>query len=346
VPLPQTFPFSVQTGKYQSLLDAAARENIDVVITGLSPMMRIRAARLERLLQEQSGTHVRVFNLAAPQVGSYFSRLLLERIVSRITKPRIVIHGVMPLDLFLEKKRDSRRRDAQHLPVFALHAPGLVNGVRRWLNHNLELVRHRDVLQAWLTREHYWENDDWNPRARGFDDRGDLRRALARGFVGLPAKPQPPRQHLLPHELSYRQKLRHFDKLLESSPIWKQTIELATWCSERGIQLVLATPPVHPLFMQMLPEGRRDYARFVRRLAALARSVDVPLFSPIRTGAASPHLFRDSHHLNGVGADWFARELADFLIERRLFAAEPLSQNEKPARGATGKTGFGQITLH
>jgi hypothetical protein len=89
-PPPDILRGSIQTGKYLAFLRAVrGGERVDVVYTGMSPMMAIDAELIDASGTEY-GNAFRGFNFSAPMQGPLFATLLLERIVEPVTAPTLV----------------------------------------------------------------------------------------------------------------------------------------------------------------------------------------------------------------------------------------------------------------
>jgi hypothetical protein len=84
---------------------------------------------------------------------------------------------------------------------------------------------------------------------------------------------------------------------------------------QQGSQPILvAMPVVEADLVPLHPDGPADYAEFQASLAALAKSLDVPVVSP-PVGLLGPEAFADAIHLNREGAALFTTWLGNVLDE-------------------------------
>jgi hypothetical protein len=98
---------------------------------------------------------------------------------------------------------------------------------------------------------------------------------------------------------------------------------LARFCRQEGIRLAIVNTDVSPFFLELLPNGRRDYDEFVRRTAAAATANDVPFLDLSGPTLGRPNTFVDTHHHNQVGARWMTRRIANFLLRGGLLDESP-----------------------
>jgi hypothetical protein len=82
---------------------------------------------------------------------------------------------------------------------------------------------------------------------------------------------------------------------------------------------VLLNNAVHPLFNQLLPQGRADYDRYLFRLRNTASKAHVRLCEPAADGIGPPELFQDTHHHNTRGSVWLTEQLTACLVQGGLF---------------------------
>jgi len=152
--------------------------------------------------------------------------------------------------------------------------------------------------------------DPWNPRARNFDEYGDI-----------DFQPTPPVTRIKPWEKGYINRLKDFRGLVKrraEPSLSSDVVHLAQWCHEHDIRVVLLNTPVHPLFMRLLPNGQADYRLFVQRLRSLTSEAGIPFLDPAGGVPGNPDYFRDTHHPNDAGGEWLTRELARFLLVNKL----------------------------
>ena len=98
--LPRFFPFPITTAKYLAYRAAADRSlPIDVLLMGMSPMLRVNAGDLEATLAGRVGSPVHVFNFSAPLQTAGFNLRLLRDVLVRLDQPHLVVYGVMPINL-------------------------------------------------------------------------------------------------------------------------------------------------------------------------------------------------------------------------------------------------------
>jgi hypothetical protein len=306
--LPRLFPFPVATAKYLAYRDLAERpEPLDVLLMGMSPMMRVNASILGQALGERIGRRVDVFNFAAPLQTADFNLRLLRDVLSKLQPPRVIVYGVMPINLLHSEQPRMTDGYVQMSPAFAASDGTLSARVYATLLDHVALVRYRDLIRD-RARAPFAPPDF----VQGMADAAD-----ARGDIPFEA-PDAPVKALTPWEHDYVREFKNFDQLMRTSLFFDHLTILARWCREHGIGFVLLNNAVHPLFLQLLPHGRADYDRFVFRLRNVATEANVPFCDPADGGVGAPELFQDTHHHNVRGSHWLTERLVDFLIRERV----------------------------
>ena len=149
-----------------------------------------------------------------------------------------------------------------------------------------------------------------------------------RGFRGFYEEPPPEVLQGLTHYWAV-----HRDDPAEIAGVrWRQFRRDLESLKDAGVQFVLLDSPEWPRFLKMVAGWRQGEvkAEFSRRLADLCVEMDVPLLSYDTTcfGVADPGCyFRDSMHLNAVGARVFSqivgRDLHRLVGSGRLRMPEP-----------------------
>ncbi len=85
-----------------------------------------------------------------------------------------------------------------------------------------------------------------------------------------------------------------------------------SFLKRRNIEVILVDLPVTDAFIDLHPNGRRDYERYRTTLRRIADDLDLPLIDG--TQFEQNELFADPNHMNGQGArrfgDYLSRELA------------------------------------
>ncbi len=315
-PLPRYFTSSIDTGKFLALRERAATEGrLDVLLLGMSPMMRVYGAELHRVLA-QRGAGSAVFNFAGPYHGIEFDRRLLRDIVLPLEVPRVIVYGVTPLVLLNERGAEDVDRFVRDLPVFHIEDGSLAERLRGTLLLHVRLLAYREYLRDRLTPGRAVIDDPWTEKARNTNRFGDIElMKIAR-----------PVRNLAGYELRWRKRFADFDRLMRTSPVFPNLRSLARLCRERGIELVILNNAVHPLFLTLLPDGQRDYQRFVDRIRRLAAAADVRFFDPAGGRPGRPELFNDTLHHNAAGGVWLTGELADYLLAQGLVGGEEQRQ--------------------
>jgi len=240
--------------------------------------------------------------------------LLRDIVLAEQEPPRLIIYGVMPLNLLLESAAMHTEKRTRGLPGFRFHEASAGARLRAQVLRRLRIFLYRDVIRDSLigTKPRI---DPWAKRASSFDDRGDLPPTLER--------PSP--TALKGWEVAkYQEKLKNFLNLLVSGPFADNLGALASFCREHGTRLLLVNTAVSPFFLELLPHGRADYDIFVQRMAAVAAANGVSFLDMSGPDLGAPADFVDSHHLNRKAALRATEKIADFVLTQGLLdAAEP-----------------------
>jgi hypothetical protein len=255
-----------------------------------------------------AGHDVTVFNFAGPYHGVEYDQRLLQDIVLKITRPRLIVYGVTPISVLHEKTAGPIDDVVGRLPAFHLH-DGTV-GARLYgaLLTHVSLLAYREVIRDALTPGKSTVADLFTRGARATDAFGDIRLMTASPRV----------RGLTRYEQRHRKDLSLLGDLLTATEFFPRLEAFARFCAGHGIELVLMNNAVHPLFLQLLPGGEADYARFVARLRAVADATGARFFDPAAGRPADPALFHDTHHHNQAGGVWATDAVARYLIENRL----------------------------
>lgn len=308
---PGFFPFPITNYKYlayRRLIRQEQRE--DVIFLGTSQNMRIDMRRLREKLRER-GLPLRSFNFSGPSHWVGFDQRFLSDILIRIGKPSVVVYGIIPLNLLWEKADAGTDRLIQTLPAFSLYDGTPAAELRGLLFHHVALMTYRSSLRAWLTGRGMTASVASDKIGRMIGPFGDDGTSPRKAKVA----------RLRGYEVRYRNQLRGFDALLRNSPLFTDILHLARLCKDRGIRLVVLSNPVHPLFVEMLPGGQRDYNRFVQRLRDTAKRADVSLCEPEGGSFGPPGLYTDTHHPNARGSMWITDEVAKCLLQEGIAGA-------------------------
>jgi hypothetical protein len=304
--LPRFFPFPITTGKYLAYEDLArSPEPLDVLLMGMSPMLRVNAGLLAERLSAALHRQVRTFNFAAPLQTVAFDNVLLRDLLLKIKKPRLIVFGVMPINLLQDEtpvKTDSFVRSS---PIFMAYDGTLSGRVYGTLLDHVYLIRYRELIRDRLLLPAAVEPVEWLQMAQKTDAVGDIPFAV----------PDRPVTALSDWELDYKRQFRGFDTIMHTHPLFRHLGELASLCAEHDIQLVLLNNAVHPLFNQLFPQGRTDYDRYLFRLRNTASKAHVRLCEPAADGIGPPALFQDTHHHNTRGSMWLTEQLAACLLD-------------------------------
>lgn len=315
--LPSFFPFPIASVKYVRYRELSRRgQDVDVLLMGLSPMLRVDARRLGEILHEDDGIEVRAFNFATPGHWVLLDQELLERVLLPLDRPRVIAYGVLPLNLLLERDRKATEEHVAGLPVFDLYRGTPASWLEEMLLNDVAILRYRESIAEHLSRSWTEPPYGWLRMSKQTDEFGDIH---------FPARPSAVRS-LTRAEEAYARNFRSFDERIRSGLLVRHLKDFAEFCRARDIRLVIVNTPVHPLFMSMLPHGKKDYQRFMlttRRAAANAR---VPFCNPAG-GSPDPNLFRDTHHANEPGARWLTTEVARCVAD--ALRREPFDGTKK-----------------
>jgi hypothetical protein len=198
-------------------------------------------------------------------------------------------------------------------PIFMAYDGTLSGRVYGTLLDHLYLIRYRELIRDRLLLPSSADPVEWLQMAQDTDALGDI------PFV-VPDKPV---TKLSDWEHEYRRNFRAFDEILRTTLLFEHLGALASLCAEKGVQLMLLNNAVHPLFNQLLPQGRADYDRYLFRLRNTASTAHVPLCEPAADGIGAPELFQDTHHHNTRGSEWLTEQLTACLLKAGLFRGTP-----------------------
>jgi hypothetical protein len=306
---PRIFNSSISSGKYVAFRrNATTRPRTDILFMGLSPMMGLSARHLVDFLGAR-GHAVTAFNFSFPFHEVDFDRLLLRDIVLDCQEaPRLVVYGVMPLNLLFQSAAAETEKRTRALPGFQFHEASFGARLRALAVSRLQLFLYRDlILDALVGTER--PVDPWAKPARGFDEFGDL----------APSLENRPPAGLKDREVArYKGPLQNFLGLVSSRPFGQSLRTLGAFCREHGTRLLLVNTAVSPFFLELLPHGRSDYDIFVRRMAAVAVANGVSFLDLSGPDLGAPEDFVDSHHLNHKAALRATEKIADFVLSRGL----------------------------
>jgi hypothetical protein len=307
-PLPMLFPYPVSTSKYLAYRQLAAeKEPLDVLLMGMSQMIRANIGLVEAEVARDGGPRIRGFNFAAPLQSVEFNRRLLEDVLLRIKPPRVLVHGFLHQNLLFEDTPAQVEARARSLPVFDMHAGTPAARLQDFVFEHSDLMKYREVIRdQFLFKPTSFE--PWVKIARTTDRSGDIALQV---FAQAGSR-------LNPWEKGLTQRLEQFDDLMADTLLFEHIGDLARTCREHGIQLVVLNNAVHPLALEELPHGRDDYDRFVAELRHTAEANGVPFFDPAPGGIGDPRLFQDTVHHNLLGTQWLSEQLAHFLLARSL----------------------------
>jgi hypothetical protein len=310
--LPRLFESPLTTGKYLAFVaHAPQRRPLDVLVMGLSPMLRVDPWLLDESIRERRGTGATTFNFATPLHWVALDRRLLEEVILPVEPPRVIVYGVTPINLLLERTNDATDAVVRELPVYGAHRGPPAMRLRAAVFEQVALLRYRDVVLQRIVMRRDDPEQHWVDLALTTDEAG---RIHPTGWDAVDWEVK----ELWPIEKAYRERYRDFDAIMERTPLFDHLTEIGHLCGARGIRLVVLNSPVHPMFMELLPRGRRDYRRFVARLRDASRRAGALYFDPAGHGIGSPDLFRDTHHHNQKGFAWLTDRLAAFLVRTRL----------------------------
>ena len=316
VPLPQLFGADpLSTGKFLALRERALRPGtIDVLLLGMSPMMRVNGEQLEAQLGERTHRPVRAFNFSGPYHSFAFDELLIRDLIAPIANPAIVVCGITPLTLLNEVfSAEQTQQRAAAMPIMATYVGSPIARLRSFVTMHLSLLRYREVIREALERPLGWKVPPFDQQAHATTPTGDVPLAGGHFVVQGPA----------PWERTRRERFADFDAVVRDTLLFDNLAEFARFCRERGIELVLLNNPVHPLFVDFLPRQRQDYDRYLALVRQAAAQAQVPLFEPAPDGLGQPDLYNDTVHHNEQGGAWLTEQLAGYLAANHLITAEP-----------------------
>jgi hypothetical protein len=315
LPLPQLFggdPLSA--GKFLALRDRGLHPpTLDVLLLGMSQMMRVNGELLEAELSERTGRPVRAFNFAGPYHSLVFDQFLIRDVVAPIAKPAVVVYGVTPIALLNEvvPTAPTEARTAA-LPIFGVYVGSPVERLRGFAFMHSNLWRYREVIHNALEFPLGWKGN-W------FDDLGHA--ATPAGDVPLLGGRHAQVAGLAQAERKQQQRFADYDAVLRKTLLFDHLIQFAGFCRQQGIEFVLLNNPVHPLFVNMLPHEQRDYDIYLARLRQTAAQAHVRLFEPGSNGMGSPELYLDTVHQDAAGGAWLTEQLAGYLFDNHLVTA-------------------------
>ena len=321
VPVPMLFASPLTSGKVLTFREWVRHQpTLDVLLMGLSPMMRVNCEQLRAALVERGGLSVSTFTFAGPLHTFALDERFLDSVVLPLAKPKVVVYGLTALSLVNEDKT-AAQIDAWigGFPLFKMYTGSLAARLRASFLMHSNLLLYRDVIRNALSIPRGWKGFRFNQVVT--DDCGDSPLLTD----------APPVQALTTWELEYRRRLANFDDVLRSTLLFGDVAEFARFCNEQGIELVLVNIPVHPLFLEILP--RPEYDRYLALLREAATRAHVPLFEPVPDGVGPPDLYSDTVHENAAGGTWLTELVARYLLDNRLI--EP-RRNEPLASSGTG----------
>lgn len=307
--LPRFFPFPITTGKYLAYEDQAATSTpLDVMLMGMSPMLRVNAGRMAQQLSGALHRPVHAFNFSGPLQTVAFNERLLRDVILKVKKPRVVVFGVMPINLLQNEQPAKTESLVRSTSIFMVH-DGTVSGrVYGALVNHVYLFRYRELLRDRLLSPFLADPPEWVQMAQETDAFGDIP-----FFV-----PDKPVTQLTAKEYGYQREFKSFDDIMRTTLVFDHLEALARLCADNGVQLVLLNNAVHPLLNQLFPRGRVDYDRYLFRLRTTAERVHVPLCEPAADGIGAPELFQDTHHHNTRGSLWLTEQVAACLLQSGL----------------------------
>jgi hypothetical protein len=307
LPVPQLFTSPITSGKLLAFWERERQPALDVLLLGMSQMMRVSGEQLQAALAERTQRPVSTFNFSGPFHCFALDQRLLRSVVLPRTKPAVVVYGLMPLALLNERSAAQVDSWVDGFPVFDLYTGSPAERLRGFLLMHVDLLQYREVIRDALTTPVGWKGE-------GF---GQPTRANACGDTPLLSEHEPVRA-LSAWERDYQRELAQFDRVLLSTRLFDHLAEFARFCKEQGIELVLLSNPMHPLFLEILPGGRRDYDRYLALLRQAAARAQIRLFEPAADGIGPADLYTDTVHHDAAGGAWLTEELARYLAENRL----------------------------
>lgn len=303
---PRLFPFPITTGKYLAYEELAATPApLDILLMGMSPMLRVNAGQLAQRMTDALHRPVSAFNFAAPLQTVAFHERLLRDLLFKIKKPRMIVFGVMPINLLQDESPAKTESLVRSAPIFMAYDGTLSGRVYGTLLEHVYLIRYRELIRDRLLAPSAAESVEWRQMAEKTDALGDI------PFV----VPDNPVTKLSAWEQDYKRDFRAFDEIIRTTLVFAHLGELARLCAEQDVRLVLLNNAVHPLFSQLLPQGRTDYDRYLFRLRNTASKAHVTLCEPAADGIGAPGLFQDTHHHNTRGSLWLTEQLTACLLQ-------------------------------
>jgi hypothetical protein len=309
--MPQLFGSDpLSTGKFLALRERALQTGtIDVLLLGMSQMMRVNGEQLEQDLAEHTGRPVRTFNFSGPFHSFSFDQILVRDLIAPIANPAIVVYGITPLALLNDDvSADQSRRRADAMPVMATYVGSPIARLRSFVTMHLSLLRYREVIRDAFEPPLGWKPQPFDQQAHATTPRGDVPLVTGNFVV----------RGMAPWELQRKNRFADFDAVLHDTLLFGHLEEFARFCRERGIELILLNNPVHPLFLDALPQQQRDYERYLALVRQAAAQAHIRLFEPAPDGLGQPDLYGDTVHHNAAGGAWLTEQLARYLIDNRL----------------------------
>ena len=264
-------------------------------------MLRLSAAGLTEILSDDGAVRA-AFNFAAPLDTVEFDRHLLRDVIVPLNKPKLVLYGLIPTNLPMERSAAQIEAEVSAYPVFTVYAPTPAALLHRFVLHDVDL--------PWRMRRHLFTTKEqasllWMKTARRITASGDTP-------VPFPGARGP--SELGRDERERLTKLfRDFETQMTSSPLFANLASFASTCTAAGVRLAILINPVHPLYLELLPHGAADLERFHAKLRETAAKLGLPLFEPGEEGLGAPDLYVDATHHNQAGMDWLTDEVGGFL---------------------------------
>ncbi len=312
--MPRLFQSQLTTAKYLGYRQLAAQgPPLDVMLMGMSQVMRVRAAELSAHLEARHGLRITAFNFAAPAETVAYDQRLLGDILLPLKKPRIIVYGIIPTNLLMDVSPERTAEWIRAWPIFALSASTSPSAwLQRALTYRVDLLLYREAIRELLA-----------PGPGQVDPM--LRAALAtdgRGDTPILFKQRKVATRLNAWERRLVPQFADFDRLVRDTPLFANIERLAAFLRERDIQLVVMNNPVSPIYLDLLPGGLDDYRMFVGQLGGAAARAQVPFFNPVPDGSGDPQLYSDATHHNEAGVAWITGELAEFLVRQGIVGGQ------------------------
>jgi hypothetical protein len=308
--IPQLFGSPLTTGKYLAFRQREKEnEPVDVLLMGMSQMMRVSAGQLSAHLEERYRRPIGAFNFAAPAHSVELDRRILEDIVVPLEVPRVLVYGVIPTNLIVETTATAMETSIRQLPVFSFHRGTPAAWLQRTTRQYSPLLLYREAIRSRLPVLGNTPAHQWVKVARQTDPFGD---------TPLPSAAKGNAMALNAWERSFIPRFARFDELMETTPFFANLERLAASCRAHSIRLVVMNNDVTPLYLKLLPRGLEDYRRFNERLREAAASAGVPLFDPTEDALGDPALFVDATHYGLAGMRWVTEALADYLTRSNV----------------------------